>query len=112
MYWLTEDALLVCPHESGYVQIVATQNLVTINGRRVLVDNDPEQRQIVGCPWTAPGMKPCLTTLKVVHGYSDLIRIQGRRLCLDPVTGLTDGTPPGAFDYAVRRPGQALVSER
>ena len=32
MYWLSEDALLVCDHEAGYVQIVATQNLVTING--------------------------------------------------------------------------------
>jgi hypothetical protein len=57
-------------------------------------------------------MKPCLTTLKVQQGYSGLIDIQGRRVCLDTVTGLTDGTPPGTFKYSVRRPGQDLVSER
>jgi hypothetical protein len=111
MRWLTEDALLVCDHEAGYVNIVATQNLVTINGRRVLVEADPEGRPIAGCPWVSPGMKPCLTTLKVQQGYSSLIAIQGRRLCLDTVTGLTDGTPPGTFKYSVRRPGQDLVSE-
>ena len=34
---LTEDALLVCRHELGTVTIEATQTLVTIAGRHVLV---------------------------------------------------------------------------
>ena len=112
MNWLTQDALLTCSHESGFVAIAPSQNLVTINGRRVLVAVDPETKPIAGCPWVGPGMKPCLLTLKVTKGYSRLIRIGGRQVCLDTVSGLTDGTPPGTFKYAVRSPGQALVEER
>ena len=108
---LTEDALLVCNHELGTVRIVATQDLVTVRGRRVLVETDPESRPIVGCPNVGATIKPCQQTLRVQTGYSDLIRINGRRVCLDIVTGLTDGTPPGTVQYKVRQPGQDLVSE-
>lgn len=111
MRWLTKDAILVCAHEQGLVGIVATQNLVAIEGRQVLVETDPEQRPIVGCPNYGPTIKPCTSTLKVRAGYSDLLRVEGRRVCLDTVTGLTDGTPPGMVEYKVRSPGQDLVSE-
>lgn len=108
---LTEDALLVCNHELGTVRIVATQDLVTVQGRRVLVETDPESRPIVGCPNVGATIKPCQQTLRVQTGYSGLVRINGRRVCLDTVTGLTDGTPPGTVQYKVRQPGQDLVSE-
>jgi len=110
--WLTEDATLVCSHEAGRVVIVATQKLVTIDQRRVLVERDPEGRTIAACPWVSPGQKPCSLTLPVLQGYSALVRIDGRRVCLDTVDGLTDGTPPGTFHYSVRRPGQKLVADR
>ena len=42
------------------------------------------------------------------EGYSDLLRIDGHRVCLDPVTGRTDGVP-AIFHYLVRDPGQRLV---
>ncbi|MEO1575211.1 MAG: hypothetical protein AAFU65_09655 [Pseudomonadota bacterium] len=112
MRWLTQDAVLTCPHESGLVGIAPSQRLVTVQSRAVLVANDPEQKPIAGCPWVSPGMKPCTSTLKVTRGYSSWIRIQGRRVCLDTVTGLTDGTPPGTFFYNVRSPGQSLVRGR
>lgn len=108
---LTDRAVLVCAHELGIVGIVATQPLVTIDGRPVLVENDPENRPIVGCPNAGPAIKPCLTTLAVKAGYSNLLRIGGRRVCLDSVTGLTDGTPPGIVKYKVRSPGQEWVGE-
>ena len=111
MHWLTEDAVLVCAHETGIVGIKATQNLVTVSGRRVLVDADPVSRPIVGCANVGPTIKPCTSTLPVQEGYSDLLRIEVRRVCLDPVTGLTDGTPPGTVKYHVRSAGQALVEE-
>ena len=111
MYLLTEDAVLVCAHELGIVGIAAAQHLVTVENRRVLVEVDPEGRPIVGCPNIGPTIKPCTTTLRVQTGYSDLIRIDGRRACLDTVTGLTDGTPPGTVRYKVRSPGQTLVEE-
>jgi hypothetical protein len=111
MFWLTEDAGLVCSHESGSVDIIATQTLVFVDGRRVLVKPDPVGRPINVCPWVAPGQKPCTTTLPVQQGYSSNISIDGRAVCLDTVVGQTDGTPPGSFQYFVRRPGQGLVEQ-
>lgn len=111
MRWLTEDATLVCKHELGQVRVEPTQELVRIDGRHVLVEPDPETRPIVGCPNVGATIKPCTSTLRVRAGYSELVRIDARRVCLDPVVGLTDGTPPGTVDYKVRHPGQDWVAE-
>ena len=111
MLLLTEDARVVCKHENGAVQLVATQKLVTINRRRILVERDPEGRSINGCPMYGPAIKPCTTTLAVQQGYSTLLRIQSHRVCLDTVSGLTDGTPPGTVRYEVRQAGQQFVKE-
>lgn len=107
---LTEDATLVCRHD-GHVRVKAlAQGFVRIEGRLILAAFDPQARTIVGCPMTGPGIKPCTKTLPVQTGYSTFWRVSGRRISLDTVTGLTDGTPPGTVDYRVRSPGQTLVS--
>jgi hypothetical protein len=111
MKLLTEDAVLICNHELGIVDIRATQNLVSIEGRQLLVERNPESRLIKGCPNIGATIKPCQQTLRVQTGYSDFIRIEGQRICLDTVTGLTDGTPPGTVVYKVRNPGQSFVSQ-
>jgi hypothetical protein len=110
MLELTEDAKLFCKHGPGKVAIRTSQSLVTIGGRKLLVENDPVGCSIAGCPSVAP-FKPCLKTLAVQKGYSHFIRVQGRRICLDTVTGYTDGTPPGVVMYEVRNAGQQFVSE-
>jgi hypothetical protein len=107
---LTEDAVIVCKHELGRAAIVGSQGLVTIRNRKVLVENDPEGRLITGCPNMGATIKPCTATLAAQAGYSNLLRINKRRVCLDTVTGLTDGTPPGMVKYEVRNPGQGLVT--
>lgn len=111
MQLLTEDAVLVCNHELGKVEITPTQTLVTIERRAVLVEINPEGRPIKMCPNIGVTIKPCTATLVVREGYSDLLRIDGKRICLDTVTGLTDGTPPGTVRYKVRAPGQLFVAE-
>jgi hypothetical protein len=112
MLLLTEDTVIVCMHELGHVSITARQSLVTIEGRRVLVDADPEGRPIYGCPNTGAAIKPCQQTQRVLTGYSpDLLRIDGRRACNDTLSGFTDGTPPGAVRYKVRAAGQTFVAE-
>jgi hypothetical protein len=108
---LTEDALVVCKHELGKVEIKPSQDLVRIQGRLVLVATDPESKAIKGCPNIGATIKPCQLTLKVRLGYSDFVRINQHNICLDTVVGLTDGTPPGMVEYHVRQPGQTLVSE-
>lgn len=112
MKLLTEQAVLVCDHENGIVSVAASQDWVTIEGLAVLVDDDPENRPIAGCPNTAAMIKPCTSTLKVKQGYSDFVQIGGKAVCLDTVTGLTDGTPPGVVDYKVKSPGQDWVEQR
>jgi hypothetical protein len=111
MRFLTEDARLACAH-GGVVELAPIQELVTIGGRRVLVEIDPEQRPIRRCPNQGAAIRPCITTLRVREGYSAFIRVEQRRVCLDTVTGLTDGTPPGVVPYLVRVPGQEFVEER
>ena len=109
MLWLTDQAVLVCLHELGRVSNQPSQQLVKVGGEPVLVENDPEGRSISWCPNIGPTIKPCSTTLKVTVGYSTFLKIDGHRICLDTVRGLTDGTPPGVVEYKVRTPGQGLV---
>lgn len=111
MLLLTQDAVLVCLHEMGVVDIEATQDLVSVEDRFILVDPNPESRAIKGCPNFAITIRPCQTTLSVKQGYSPLLSIDGKRVCLDTVRGLTDGTPPGVVEYKVRHAGQEFVSE-
>ena len=106
---LTETARIVCKHELGRAGLQASQSLVWVSGLRVLVDDDPEGRPIRFCPNYGVGIKPCLHTLSVRSGYSELLHIGGRRVCLDSISGLTDGTPPGVVAYLVREPGQDLA---
>jgi hypothetical protein len=108
---LTEDAVLLCGHPGGVVVLQPVQALVTIARRKALVEPDPQGKSIVHCSNVGATMKPCQLTLTVDDGYSSLVRVDGRRLCLDTVTGLTDGTPPGTVKYTVHDPGQVLVSE-
>ena len=109
MLLITEDAVVKCEH-AGVVKNTNAQTYVTVAGRKVQIQPDPESRTIGGCPNYGPTIKPCTTTLPVRGGYSTFIRISGSPVCLDTVWGLTDGTPPGIVKYQVVSPGQQFVS--
>lgn len=111
MLVLTEDALLTCTHKLGKLNLQPAQDWVRVQGRRVLIDPDPERRDIDGCPNVNVNMKKCGKSLRVQVGYSTFVHIGGKSICLDNVRGLTDGTPPGATYYEVDRAGQTFVSE-
>jgi hypothetical protein len=112
-YILTAKARLVCEHRKGIVLVLSTQELVRIGGKFVLVGGlikgDPEFQPIVGCPNMGLTIKPCTQTLKVKTGYSKFIFINGRPVCLDTLSGLTDGTPPGVVNFRVVHAGQNFV---
>jgi len=111
MKFLTDKAKLTCKHITGVVQIFTLQRLVTVENDPVLVHNDPKHKIILGCCNVSPTIKPCSLTLKATEGYSDFIFINNKAVCLDTITGLTDGTAPGTIKYIVRNPGQHFVSE-
>ena len=97
-----------CDHD-GSVQNNPSQHWVSISGRPVLVDDDPEARAVARCPNVGATMKPCKKTLRVFEGYSTWIRVGGKAVVLDTLDGLTDGTVPGTVHYRVRSPGQSYV---
>lgn len=110
---LVPQAILKCAHGTGVVQNVHSQEYVRIAGNPVLIEPDPQGRTIAGCNNVNPltGIFPCLLTLGVDQGYSDLLRVDGKRACLQTVRGGTSGTPVGTHEYWVRSPGQALVAQ-
>jgi hypothetical protein len=109
MQWVTAQAVIKCAHD-GRVATRPSRQWVTVAGVPVLVDDDPEGRGITACPNYGPTIKPCAKTLKVTEGYSGFIRIDGHRVVLSSLDGLTDGTPPGTVHYGVRDPGQPYVT--
>ena len=108
MNWLTQLSVIKCDHD-GRVTNQPSQTWVRVDNSPVQVATDPEGRSIVACPNYGPTVKPCVKTLKVTTGYSGFIKIDGHRLVLDNLDGLTDGTPPGLVHYKVRDPKQRYV---
>jgi hypothetical protein len=104
---ITEDARLECEH-GGVLDNAPSQDILRIDGRRVLVAKDPEGRHIHNCPFITPSTRPCITSLMVGTGYSTLVAVHGHQVCLASLSGVTDGTPPGA-QYNVRAPGELYV---
>jgi len=110
MLLLTKNGYFFCDHDAR-ADPKARQSFVRIDKSPVLVHGDPVGRTIKGCTNYNPpaGIKGCMKTLKVDKGYSGLIRIAGRPVCLSAVEGFTDGTPPGVARYSVQRSGQNWV---
>jgi hypothetical protein len=109
MDWVTTRATIKCDHD-GKVKNVPSQTWVRVDTYPVLVDNDPDHRDVNACPNIGPTMKPCTNTITVFKGYSTFIRIGGHGVVLDNLDGLTDGTLPGTVHYNVRQPGQTYVA--
>ena len=110
MRCLTEDATLICDH-GGRVSVAATQDYVRIEKRRILVQPNPENRSINGCPNSNPlaGILSCRHTEDVREGYSEFVRIGGHAVCLQNLLGYTDGSPPRIASYRVVEPAQIFV---
>jgi hypothetical protein len=108
MEWITVESLIKCGHD-GRVVNVPRQSWVRVGGAAALVEDDPTGRSILGCPNYGPTMKPCTKTLQVSRGYSSWLRVDGHRVVLSNLDGLTDGTVPGTVHYTVGDPMQRYV---
>ncbi len=118
MLVVTDSALVCCAHVMGIVGIVPGQSpipgqsFVFIDGRAVVVQTQPIGRPIAGCPNVGMTIKPCTAVVNVTGGWSDLVFVDGKAVCLDTLTGLTDGTPPGTVKYTVKHAGQGFVCQK
>ncbi len=108
MYLVTSKTVAVCSHGKGVVNISFSQDWVTVSDKPILIEPDPVKRPIDGCPNMAVGIDPCGYALEVAKGYSALVSISDKPVCLDSLCGPTDGTP-GNFTFTVRDAGQNLV---
>ncbi len=109
MLLLTKNADLRCTHvHSGRITLPASQSWVTISGVPIPVEPDPVGLNVVAC--SLPPNAACRTTVAVLQGYSDLLRIGGKRICLDTVKGPTVAVPPGTFE--VVDAAQKFVEEK
>lgn len=107
---LTTRAVFSCSHPPGKADASPhEQNFVRIEGAHVLVGDDPGGLSVSLCALVPPNNKPCDRTLDPGAGHSAWIRIEGTPVCLDRITGPTNGVPPGA--YVVVAPGQNLVTD-
>lgn len=112
MEWIIKESVIKCAH-LGVVDNVNSQDWVRIvhddEPVPVLVDDDPQGRDINGCPNSGAYVKKCSQTLEVKVGYSEWIRIDGKAIVLSHLDGLTNGTPPKKVPYNVTDPKQLFV---
>lgn len=96
---ITEAAVITCSH-GGKVTIPASQHLLTIDEKAVLVQGDEASGTIEGCSNSNNelGLKPCTKLSPATPvGVAKKLQVGGRFVLLQTATGATDSTPPGTW---------------
>ena len=86
---LRQDAVLLCGH-MGLVQISASQHWVTVEGKALLVDSDPEAKTIAGCPNVASGQPPEAPKKPMTSANAGIVTAFGMSLLRRSVTTLIE----------------------
>jgi hypothetical protein len=105
---LNSAGVVVCPH-AGRVTLIPRQLNVLAQTGYVMREADVVGAPIVGCrkPF-ALGSAPCRTVVVVFPGSTSIVvSVGGQPVCLETLTGLTDGVPPATVVVAF--PGQIAV---
>jgi hypothetical protein len=106
---VTTAATIMCPH-GGRVVLTPRQMQVLVQGSPALCEPDLMGAPIAGCmqPPT-PSSKPCTLVVSTMPGSSSLlVKVGGRPVYLNTLTGMTDGVPPGIV--TVMSPGSTVSS--
>ena len=95
--FMTSGGSIMCTH-GGRVQVMPSQQQVTAGGSPVLCEPDLEGKPILGCAQPpTPTTKPCTTLIKTLPGSTSMrIRVGGKAVYLQTLSGITDGVPPGS----------------
>ena len=111
---LTEKSSLACANQ-GTVQLTATQSKLTVAGAKVLVTGDLTNAPISLCTTvtnTTAGTKQCMMIVSAAGGISAKLKVAGKGVLLDGITGKTDGIvppPPGIQTWSVQSAGQSKL---
>jgi len=113
---LTEKSSLVCANQ-GAVQLTATQSKLTVAGAKVLVTGDLANAPISRCTTvtnTITGAKQCMMIVSAQGGVSTKLKVAGKGVLLDTISGTTDGVvvpppPPGIQTWSVQSAGQSKL---
>ena len=110
---LTEKSSLACANQ-GTVQLTATQSKLTVAGAKVLVTGDLTSVPISHCTTVTDnsGNKQCMMIVSAVGGVSAKLKVAGKGVLLETITGTTDGTVPsqgGIQKWSVRSAGQSKL---
>ena len=99
---------VICPH-AGRVMLSPRQVTVIAGGGYAICLDDVVGAPIVGC--VTPDTKltaPCKRVVAVLPGSTSMVvSVASRPVCVETLTGLTDGRPPGTISVA--SPGQVSV---
>lgn len=98
---VTTNATILCAH-GGRVTLTPGQTTVTIQGGAVLRESDLIGAPILGCAQVpSVSTKPCTTVVSVMPGGSaPTVTAGGMPVHTIPLTGTTDGLPPGTVQVA------------
>lgn len=109
---LTENSTVTCAHQ-GTVQLRAGQSKLSVDGSKVLVDGDLTDCAISGCiTVTDPNTssKTCTSTTAAVGGVASKLKVNGKGVLLEDISGQTDGTVSGTLQtWSVQDAGQTKL---
>ncbi len=111
---LTEKSSIVCANQ-GAVQLTATQSKLSVAGAKVLVTGDLASAPISHCTTvtnTMTGTKQCMMIVSAVGGVSAKLKVAGKGVLLDTLSGTTDGLVPplpGIQTWSVQSAGQSKL---
>ena len=105
---VTVNATIMCVH-GGQVILTPRQTQLIVQGGPVLCEPDLAGCPIVGCAQPpSPGSKPCTLVVSTLPGSSTpRLTVQGRPVYWQPLSGITDGVPPGTIMCV--NPGQTVL---
>jgi uncharacterized Zn-binding protein involved in type VI secretion len=111
-YVLTTGSTIKCAHQ-GTVVLVASQQLLTVDGQPVLVQGDLDGATIPDCqaPVT-PSSSKCTTVTAMLVGVATTLTVGGKPVLLDTAFGMTNGFPVPGNVWTVQSAGQTKLAAR
>ena len=91
---LTNASIITCSHAA--TALLTSSAKLKVSDSPVLLDGDPIPLKPGACTQVGSGMTPC-TTLTIATGQSTKLKVGGKAVLLQSITGSTNGSPVSTF---------------